>query len=303
MERRTQASRTRISTQIPDGEIVGANQVPSVSVVIPFFNSSATLRRALESVVWQTVPPKEVIVVDDCSGEQESIAARRIISSIRGCRLARLPVNSGPGSARNAGWELATGQWIAFLDSDDAWHPRKLELQLAVAQATNDAVLIACDWMRASDLADLLVLPIPSEIDVRPISRPSLILRNQMVTPSVIVRRELPVRFTDGRRYSEDYELWMKVIGHGPAARLEYPLAGLFKASFGESGQSAALWRMIVGEYVAYISAMRAGALTPGEATLGLLASTARAGIRLCRVALRKARSVAAGRGKLGQIS
>lgn len=99
-----------------------------VSVVIPVYNRTAELRRAVRSVLAQTHADLELLVVDDCSTEDiagaiDDIADPRL-------RLIRKPVNEGAAAARNTGIQAATGRWIAFLDSDDEWLPNKLELQL-----------------------------------------------------------------------------------------------------------------------------------------------------------------------------
>lgn len=100
----------------------------SVAVVIPCRNRSDLLPRALASVLAQTRPPEEIIVVDDAS--TPSVAST--ITETRDTRLhtVRLNASHGPGHARNVGVEQARSPWIAFLDSDDEWLPHRLETQL-----------------------------------------------------------------------------------------------------------------------------------------------------------------------------
>ena len=95
------------------------------SVVIPAYNAAAFLARCLESVFAQTVQAEEVIVVDDGSSDRTA----EVAAGFAGTRVIRRP-NGGPGAARNTGIHAATGEWIAFLDSDDIWVPRKTEIQL-----------------------------------------------------------------------------------------------------------------------------------------------------------------------------
>jgi len=99
----------------------------SVSAIVPTHNRAATLRRALASVFSQTRPPDEVIVVDDASTD----ATADVLRDFPTARVVRLDRNGGAANARNEGVRHATGEFVAFLDSDDVWLSHKLELQLA----------------------------------------------------------------------------------------------------------------------------------------------------------------------------
>ncbi len=101
----------------------------TVSVVIPVFNGMKTLAAAVESVVQQTYPAEEIIIVDDGSTDGTPPVARSLQEKYRCVRY--LPQkNGGVSSARNLGIGQASGEWIAFLDADDTWDPRKLETQI-----------------------------------------------------------------------------------------------------------------------------------------------------------------------------
>ena len=91
---------------------------PDVSFVIAAYNAAATLDRAIASAVAQRDVSVEIIVVDDQSRDNTLDVARAYPQDI--VRVVALPANRGPGGARNAGLELASGRWIAVLDSDDA---------------------------------------------------------------------------------------------------------------------------------------------------------------------------------------
>ena len=100
---------------------------PTISVVIPAWNRAATIGRCLRSVQQQTLQPHEIIVVDDGSTD-ETIAIARAAGDSR-LRVIELQ-RGGAQRARNEGIRAATGEWIAFLDSDDEWRPDKLALQV-----------------------------------------------------------------------------------------------------------------------------------------------------------------------------
>ncbi len=113
----------------------------AISVVIPSFNRAPLITATVESILAQTLPPLEIVVVDDGSSDDTAAVC------------ARLPVryvpqaNTGLPGARNRGIREARGEWIAFCDSDDLWHPRKLELQVAALAAFPGAgwSLTGCD--------------------------------------------------------------------------------------------------------------------------------------------------------------
>lgn len=106
----------------------------TVSVVIPNHNRLSQLRCCLASILAQTHPVSEVLIVDDCSDEDVYRDTRSLVAEFvdKGLtvRLVRNDVNRGANYSRNRGVELAQGEYIAFIDSDDAWLPEKLSLQL-----------------------------------------------------------------------------------------------------------------------------------------------------------------------------
>lgn len=111
-----------------------------VSVVIPTFNSSSTLGRALQSIVEQDYSPLEVILVDDCSSEEEISRMKEIIRSFQPRLDVQFVLNtkkSNASATRNQGARLATGEWVAFLDSDDLMLPNKISEQVHFMEVNN----------------------------------------------------------------------------------------------------------------------------------------------------------------------
>lgn len=111
-----------------------------VSVIIPTYNRSGTIERAIRSVLNQTYADLEVIVVDDCSTDNTA----EIVHGINDDRITYVCLDSNQGAcaARNAGIELAQGQYIAFQDSDDEWVVEKLERQIKIIEQTNADICI-----------------------------------------------------------------------------------------------------------------------------------------------------------------
>ncbi|MHC5141971.1 MAG: glycosyltransferase family 2 protein, partial [Planctomycetota bacterium] len=97
-----------------------------ISVVIPAYNAEKHIARAIESVLAQTRPADEVIVIDDGSSD----ATAEVVRSFGDKVIFIQQENAGASVARNAGIEAATSDWIAFLDADDEWLPNKLQLQV-----------------------------------------------------------------------------------------------------------------------------------------------------------------------------
>ncbi|MBX3001084.1 MAG: glycosyltransferase family 2 protein [Caldilineaceae bacterium] len=127
---------------------------PTVSVIIPVYNSERFLAEAIQSVLNQTLPPDEIIVVDD--GSTDGSAA--IVAGLAG--TSPLPIryvyqeNQGPAAARNHGIQMAHGDFLAFLDADDVWLPEKNKCQMQVLNAHPLAgVAWGCAITFAGDIA------------------------------------------------------------------------------------------------------------------------------------------------------
>ncbi len=244
-----------------------SDQALPVSVIIPCHECAESIDRALLSVERQSRLPRQVILVDDASAdggrtlERLQAFQRRAQGLIDEVVVIALPANVGPGEARNIGWERATEKFVAFLDADDAWHPDKLRLQCAWMLDHPQAVMTG----HRTRLWDGREDPLPTgglraALQASPVSRRRLLLRNVLPTRSVMLRRELGLRFEPGMRRSEDYHLWLRIVLRGDRAwLLEMPLSYSFKADFGASGLSASLWKMEKGELETYSRLRSAG--------------------------------------------
>jgi succinoglycan biosynthesis protein ExoO len=107
------------------------------SVIIPAYNVSGIVERAIRSAAAQTLPPFEILVIDDCSNDSTVEVVQALAREIPSVRLHSTPVNGGPSAARNVGLREAKANWIALLDSDDAWKPGRLKRLSEVAAATS----------------------------------------------------------------------------------------------------------------------------------------------------------------------
>lgn len=180
---------------------------PDVSVVIPAFNAGELLLEAIRSALDQTLPNKEIIVVDDGSSDGTPDRLEPFLSQIRYIRFEQ---NRGPGAARNAGISASSGRYIALLDSDDLWMPTRLEVMVGFMDshpgfsfATTDAYFMFDDEPTTRSLFSVPLLHFTLEDqDVR-------IMRSNFVYNKLIFRREL---FDKYGLYDESFvfEDWAK---------------------------------------------------------------------------------------------
>lgn len=193
----------------PDRSAGGARR--RISVVIPFYNSDPTLPETLASVLCQTRPADEIVVVDDCSSPALSTTLLQLPA---GVRLIRQPRRRGTGPARQAGAEQTTGDWIACLDADDTWAPEKLARQEAELDrqpdlaALHTGTVIVSHGVRRAQYLDKSPRPTLAEI----------LRRSEIIPSSLIVRRDVLVAiggWTPERYVLEDWDLSIRLLEHG----------------------------------------------------------------------------------------
>ncbi len=227
-----------------------------VSVIIPCYNGKDAIERAIKSVYAQTWRPAELIVVDDGS-EKETVEFLRELKQRYGdwMKLIELEKNSGgPSVPRNVGWDNATQPYIALLDHDDAWHPRKIEIQLNFMLQNPEIVMSGHRVMVSKSNKNGLNYELPNNFDFKLISKQLILLKNYFPTSSVVLKKNLPFRFNVKVKWSDDYHLWLSIILSGyKSAFLEIPLGVRYKPFFGYAGLSGKLWEMEKSEIKVYV--------------------------------------------------
>ncbi|MBN8482802.1 MAG: glycosyltransferase family 2 protein [Xanthomonadales bacterium] len=230
-----------------------------VSVVMPAFDAQATIAASIESVLAQTHQRLELVVVDD--GSRDATAALAEALAARDARVVVLrQANAGVAAARNAGIDAARGDCIAFLDSDDRWHPRKLERQLAGMRAAGARVSYTA-YRRVDAAGRVLstVLP-PVRID-----HAALLRSNHIGNLTGLYDRRLgDARFR--RIGHEDYVFWLDLVRRaGEAVRADdgEPLADYLvrDGSVSANKWRAARWQWRIYREVEGLSLARAAAL------------------------------------------
>ena len=254
---------------------------PSVSVVIPAYNAQSTIARALQSVADQTFQVTEVIVIDDASTDNtiETVTEYSKNSTIA-IRLLLSDRNAGPGSARNRGWDSSNCDYIAFLDADDVWHPRKIEIQVREMER-NSSFSMSCHERIVSvshsfpKFDDSIAL-------TRELSLNDFIVKNRCSTPTVMVRRTLNKRYKNEKRHAEDYLLWMEIIAkHGNALFIQLPLTSCTNPIYGGAGLSGSFTAMQKGELDAFRTLRQRGQLSLGKFLMATMWSSLKFVIRI----------------------
>ena len=234
----------------------------SISVIIPAYNAEKTILRALKSIENQTLLPNEVIVVDDCSSDQTNEIIRNHMKQSRlVIRHEIQSMNSGAASARNVGWNLSSEKYVAFLDADDIWHPKKLEIQFN-AMENSDGCVMSCHYRHVTDSEDWT--EVQSDLShQRFFTFRDFLIRNRCATPSVMVKRNITSRFHPGKRYAEDYLLWLQISAvYGPVLFIDLPLVHCSNPIYGGPGLSGNLRQMHKGESSALLQLKREGLIS-----------------------------------------
>jgi len=196
--------------------------MPNVTVILPTWNRAEWLEKSIESVLTQTFCDFELIVVDDASTDSSAEILERYSDKIR---TILFPKNLGVSVARNAAILSSDSEWVAFLDSDDHWHPEKLQKQIEQTKIRPDCPIHFTDeiWIR-------------NGVRVNPkrkhqkregwIFQPSLVLC-LMAPSTVLLQRELLEvhgLFDERLPICEDYDLWLRLCAQHPVALLHEKL-------------------------------------------------------------------------------
>ncbi len=198
---------------------------PRISVIIPTYNRAQMVVEAVESVLVQSHSNVEIIVVDD--GSKDDTWPRLAQFQNKIVRIGQK--NQGVAAARNTGLKQATGEFVAFLDSDDLWHQRKLEKQLAYMQAHPEVDLLACHVGPLRDGPQQCLRPLPdfAEVECTPITCTKSVLRACFATSTVMVRRkclEAVGPFDTTLKVSEDREMWIRIAARFQVRKHEIEL-------------------------------------------------------------------------------
>ncbi len=189
-----------------------------VSIIVPVYNVEGFISETMESVVNQTYPCWELLLVEDGSGDGTAAVIEEYVSQRKEerIRLIRQPSNMGAARARNRGLQEARGRYIAYLDADDLWMPRKLELQLAFMESRGAAfAFTGYEFADENARGTGKVVRVPQTLSYRQALSNTTIFTTTVMFDTEKISRELlemPVI------KSEDTALWWKVLRNGYTA-------------------------------------------------------------------------------------
>ncbi|MDA8442924.1 MAG: glycosyltransferase family 2 protein [Peptococcaceae bacterium] len=221
-----------------------------VSVIIPYFNRGDTLPRALDSVRAQSYQDLEIILVNDGSTDQTSQLVEAYIQDHPELHFKHLwQKNSGPSGARNNAIRHATGRYIACLDSDDAWEPQKLAIQIDFMErnsevgitGTNYYIVKEHQWHKYNNVTGSV------EVGFYRVLFKSLYLTSTVIMRTDIFRRD-NIWFQEGKNQGEDLLLFLQILRKYKGALLYQPLASYFKFEYGEEGLTSDLGKLLANE-------------------------------------------------------
>ena len=186
-----------------------------ITVVIPVRNRERLIARAIESVAAQTLPPDEIIVVDDASTDRTVDIVERLSKSLKSLKLISLKKNGGAAKARNIGIQNSKGDLIAFLDSDDVWYVDKLSKQVREFDTNNNIVAAFCGVVIVKPGSDYRHHYIPKpEITLNELYHSSL-----LVTMSCALIKKAAILdaggFDETLRNCEDWDLFIRLAERG----------------------------------------------------------------------------------------
>jgi glycosyltransferase involved in cell wall biosynthesis len=224
----------------------------SVSVILPTHNRPRLLAEAVGSVLAQQRQPEQLIVVDDSStGEPARVLEGLGRPCTAGVTVIRGP-GRGPGAARNAGLRAAQCDLVAFLDDDDLWHPRKLELQLPAFERAPSLGVLGTTAAGGPGLPQTGSAQAGASRGgrLRAVALGSLVRANRLVMSSVVARRaclEGCGGFDESLALAQDWDLWLRAARNWQVAALTVPLV-CYRRHSGQRSADAAAMRWWEGE-------------------------------------------------------
>lgn len=224
-----------------------ANSAPLVTVVLPSRDRPVEVRRAARTVIAQTFTDWELVIVDDGSDPAADVIGLEAMDPR--ILVLRNETSQGVSEARNRGILEARGRWLAFLDDDDVWHPRKLEAQLAAAEEMDATFVYTSAAVVQADFRRAHVEPALDDGDVHR----RMAFRNLVRAPSCVLVDADTVRsvggFDRGLSVTADWDMWLRLCDRVTAAAVDEALTGVVE----HPGSMQLVLAEEIGDELAYL--------------------------------------------------
>ena len=228
---------------------------PKFSIVIPVYNGESTIVNAIKSCLEQSLPPDEIIVIDDASTDHTGLLIDQFASA--GILYKRNDKNSGPSFCRNLGMQIAKSEWILFLDADDIFHNKKIEV-ISHFIMNNDAIkAIGHAFNLQTDPPYVLNNSWQETIPITKLTIYQLLVSNRMVTPSLAVAAANKILFNEEMKFAEDHDFIIRTAEKTDIWYLDAALCSLGRIPLSPGGISANKWKMRKGEINMYLDYCR----------------------------------------------
>lgn len=215
-----------------------------VSIIISVYNAEKRIEKISDSVLNQSYSNIEVIIIDDCSGDNSFNIIKNISKKDKRIKVYRNEINLGVSQTRNVGIEKAKGKYIAFLDSDDIWKKDKLEKQISYMDKNKIDICYTGYEMIDKDESHVSIYNVPKYIDYE-----GLLKENVICCSSVVIKSDLLKRnYFNHEFFHEDFVLWLRLL------KLGYKAVGIQEAlvSYRKGGRSSNKIKSSINRWAVY---------------------------------------------------
>ncbi|WP_307142058.1 glycosyltransferase family 2 protein [Siphonobacter sp. SORGH_AS_1065] len=218
------------------------------SVVIPMYNAEETIIECIDSVIKQTYDNYEIIIVNDGSRDNSlSLVNDYKEKNFIDHMIIVNKKNEGVSKARNTAMDISSAEFIAFLDADDTWNPQKLEVM-------NNHLTVDIDLYANNFYINNQSIPLVHD-SIRQYKFTDFIFKNYFDTSSVVIRNNSDYRFDETMRYTEDHDLWLRILNKTNKALLVNKFLTIRnRPLLSSGGASGNKWEMRKGEMKMFIN-------------------------------------------------
>ncbi len=235
-----------------------SENLPVVSVIMPMHNSAKFVAASIGSVIAQTYPHWELLVIDDFSSDDSTKIVDKYVAQDARIRLLRNQQHNGmPSAPRNCGVEAARGRYIAFLDSDDLWFPLKLEQQLKFFETHPSVAVVFSDYEKMDEdgRRKNRIIKAPSSVNYHQLLYSNFIGN---LTGMYDTSKVGKVRIQD--IHHEDYVMWLHILKQGYTAQNTGTVLAAYRVgsqSISSNKLKILLWQWDIYRQVEHLSVQR----------------------------------------------